>query len=183
VRARVRPPPPRRRPRASFFSPFFLAEGVYTGQYLYAGTKAQLAVGNILPVSRCPEGTIICNVERYAGDRGKLAKASGDYCIVISHSEDTGMTKIRMPSGGKKNIASTCRAMVRCAPRAAAQRRRAPPLAPPRPTLASHSFFSSRRSASSPAAAARRSPCSRPGARTTSSTPSATSGPRCAAWP
>ena len=54
----------------------------------------------------------MCNVERFPGDRGKLAKASGDYCIVISHSEDTGMTKIRMPSGAKKNIASTCRAMV-----------------------------------------------------------------------
>ena len=88
-------------------------EGIYTGQYLYAGKKAALAVGNIVPIGSCPEGTVVCNVERAPGDRGKIAKASGDYCIVVSHTEDAGVTKIRMPSGGKKTISSDCRAMVR----------------------------------------------------------------------
>ena len=69
-------------------------------------------MGNILPIGSCPEGTVVCNVERFPGDRGKIAKASGDYCIVVTHTEDTHVTKIRMPSGGKKTISSDCRAMV-----------------------------------------------------------------------
>jgi len=89
-----------------------VAEGAYTGQFIYAGKTAQLTVGNILPIAAIPEGTVICNIEAQAGDRGKLAKASGTYAIVVSHDEDKGITKLRMPSGGKKTIKSKCRAMV-----------------------------------------------------------------------
>jgi len=32
-------------------------------QFIYAGKKATLHIGNILPVGDMPEGTIICNVE------------------------------------------------------------------------------------------------------------------------
>ena len=56
---------------------FVAAEGTYTGQFLYCGKKAQLVVGNILPIGQMPEGTVICNVEAKLGDRGVLAKASG----------------------------------------------------------------------------------------------------------
>jgi large subunit ribosomal protein L8e len=51
---------------------------MYSGQFMYCGAKAQLAVGNVLPVGEMPEGTVICNVESRPGDRGKLARASGD---------------------------------------------------------------------------------------------------------
>lgn len=87
-------------------------EGVYTGQFLYMGKKAQLAVGNVLPIGQMPEGTIVCSVERFPGDRGKIAKASGGYATIIGHNEDAGVTKVRLPSGGKKNIMSGSRAMV-----------------------------------------------------------------------
>jgi len=59
-----------------------------------------------------PEGTIICNIESRTGDRGKLARCSGDYATVVQHNEETGRTKIRLPSGLKKTLLSTCRAMV-----------------------------------------------------------------------
>ena len=36
---------------------------VRVAQFLYAGKKATLHIGNILPVGDMPEGTIICNVE------------------------------------------------------------------------------------------------------------------------
>jgi len=91
---------------------FVAAEGLHAGQFLYCGKKAELAVGNVLPVSEMPEGTIACNVESVIGDRGTLARCSGDYVTVIGHSEETGTTKIRLPSGMKKTIPSTCRAMV-----------------------------------------------------------------------
>merc|ERR1712139_679611 len=38
-------------------------EGTYTGQFVYCGKKAQLIVGNTLPVGNMPEGTIISNTE------------------------------------------------------------------------------------------------------------------------
>lgn len=87
-------------------------EGVYSGQFLYFGKKAKLAVGNVLPVGELPEGTIVCNVERHIGDRGKLAKASGEYVTIVGHNEDAKTTKIRLPSGARKTILSSCRAMV-----------------------------------------------------------------------
>jgi len=89
-----------------------VAEGVYTGQFVYHGAKAQLAIGNVLPVGALPEGTVICNVEWKAGDRGCFARASGDYCSVIGQLEDIGKTTIRLPSGSKKVIPANCRAMV-----------------------------------------------------------------------
>jgi large subunit ribosomal protein L8e len=91
---------------------FIAAEGTYTGQYLYCGKKATLDIGNILPVGKCPEGSILFNVECLAGDRGKVAKASGNYVTVISHDLAKGTTTIRMPSGCKKTISGACRASI-----------------------------------------------------------------------
>lgn len=90
---------------------FVAAEGMYTGQFLYCGKKAALTIGNIMPLGEMPEGTIVCNVEAKKGDRGKLGRASGDYVTVIGHL-DGGKTRIRLPSGSRKIVPSTCRAMV-----------------------------------------------------------------------
>ena len=46
------------------------------------------------------------------GDRGKLAKASGNSAVIISHNQDTGKTRIKLPSGSKKVLDSRCRATV-----------------------------------------------------------------------
>jgi hypothetical protein len=40
--------------------------------------------------------------EQKAGDRGAIARTSGDYAIVVSHNPDTGLTRVKMPSGSKK---------------------------------------------------------------------------------
>lgn len=91
---------------------FIAVEGMYTGQFVYAGRKANLQVGNVLPIGTMPEGTIVCNLEEKAGDRGKLARASGNYATVISHNPDTKKTRVKLPSGAKKVIQSANRAMV-----------------------------------------------------------------------
>jgi len=85
---------------------------MYTGQFVYCGSKASLTVGNILPVNVMPEGTIISNVEAKLGDRGSLARASGTSAIIIGHSEDGRKTRVRLPSGIRKSILGGCRAMV-----------------------------------------------------------------------
>lgn len=91
---------------------FIAAEGVYTGQFIFCGAKAHLKIGNILPLSSMPEGTIICNIEEKQGDCGKLARASGNYGSIVAHNVEEGTTRIRLPSGAKKVVKSTCRAMI-----------------------------------------------------------------------
>ena len=92
---------------------YFLAvEGIHTGQFLYAGSKAALTVGNVLPVKAMPEGTMIANLEGKVGDRGQYARASGTSALIIGHTDDGKKTRIRLPSGTRKAIPSNCRAMI-----------------------------------------------------------------------
>jgi len=88
------------------------AEGMHTGQFVYAGEKAQLAVGNVLPLRKLPEGSVISMCEEKASDRGRIARAGGTSCMVVGHSDDLTKTRIRLPSGSRKTIPSSCRAMV-----------------------------------------------------------------------
>merc|ERR1739838_299904 len=88
------------------------AEGMHTGQYVFAGTKAKLQVGNMLPVGKVPEGIPVCNLEEQTGDRSVFARASGTYAIVIAHSKDGKRTRVKLPSGQRKNIPSAARCMV-----------------------------------------------------------------------
>lgn len=83
-----------------------------TESSLVAVAAANLAVGNVLPLSSMPEGTIVCNLEEKAGDRGKLARASGNYATVIAHNHETHKTRVKLPSGAKKILPSVNRAQV-----------------------------------------------------------------------
>uniref|UniRef100_A0A803LQE9 Large ribosomal subunit protein uL2 C-terminal domain-containing protein n=1 Tax=Chenopodium quinoa TaxID=63459 RepID=A0A803LQE9_CHEQI len=57
-------------------------------------------------------GAVVCNVEHHVVDRGVLARASGDYAIVISHNPDNDTSRIKLPSGSKKIVPSGCRALI-----------------------------------------------------------------------
>nr|ADD38439.1 60S ribosomal protein L8 [Lepeophtheirus salmonis] len=87
-------------------------EGMYTGMMIHAGVKSHLEIGNIMPIGNMPEGTYICNVEEKTGDRGKIARASGNYATIVAHNPDTKKTRVKLPSGSKKVLSSSCRAMV-----------------------------------------------------------------------
>ena len=91
---------------------FIANEGMYTGQFIYAGKNASLTIGNILPVGQVPEGTVITNVEEKAGDRGALGRTSGNYVTVIGHNPDAGQTRVKLPSGAKKVVKSSVRGMI-----------------------------------------------------------------------
>lgn len=85
-------------------------EGAYVGQQIQMGGKASAEVCNILPVGKIPEGTMICNVELRPGDGGKIAKSSGTYAVVVSHTPRG--TMIRLPSGRAKYISDDCKATI-----------------------------------------------------------------------
>jgi len=86
------------------------SEGIYTGQYLYFGKTAPLAIGNIVPVGSLPEGTLICNLETIPGDKGKFIRSSG--CVGSILTQTTFKTVVRLPSGQKKVVRKNCRAQI-----------------------------------------------------------------------
>ena len=79
---------------------------------LFLFLSASLQIGNCLPIGSMPEGTIVCNVEEKSGDRGKLARTSGNYATVVSHNPETKRTRVKLPSGIKKAFPSANRAMI-----------------------------------------------------------------------
>jgi large subunit ribosomal protein L8e len=81
-------------------------------KFVFYLNTATLQIGNVLPVGTMPEGTIVCNVEEQHGDRGTLARTSGNYATVIGHNTDTKKTRVKLPSGAKKVVSSSNRAMV-----------------------------------------------------------------------
>jgi large subunit ribosomal protein L8e len=89
----------------------YTQKGLSRSNRLLVSAAATLVIGNIMPVGNMPEGTIICNIEGKPGDRGKLAKCSGDYATILSVLEN-GKTRIRMPSGSRKTVDSKCRATI-----------------------------------------------------------------------
>jgi large subunit ribosomal protein L2 len=75
-------------------------EGSYINQTIMIGPGATARVGNVLPIGKIPEGTMISNIELRPGDGGKIAKSSGSFATVIAHNPSR--TTIRLPS--KRNI-------------------------------------------------------------------------------
>jgi large subunit ribosomal protein L2 len=85
-------------------------EGAFKGQQISLGGKAPIEVGNILPLGKIPEGTIVCSLELKPGDGGKLAKSSGAYATVVGHTPQG--TMIRLPSGKTRYLNDYCRATI-----------------------------------------------------------------------
>ncbi len=85
-------------------------EGVYVDQQIQMGGRASVEVGNILPVGRITEGTMVCNIELHPGDGGKIARSSGAYATVVAHTPQG--TIIKLPSRKTKYLNDHCRATI-----------------------------------------------------------------------
>ncbi|MBE0512402.1 50S ribosomal protein L2 [Candidatus Bathyarchaeota archaeon] len=85
-------------------------EGVYEGQPTQIGGKAAVEIGNVLPLGKIPEGTMVCNIELSPGDGGKLVRSSGTYTTVVAHTPDG--TILKLPSGKTRYVNDLCRATI-----------------------------------------------------------------------
>ena len=85
-------------------------EGVFVGQQISLGGKASVDVGNILPLGKVPEGTMVCDLELRPNDGGRLARSSGSYATVVGHTPQG--TMIRLPSGRTRYINDYCLATI-----------------------------------------------------------------------
>ncbi len=84
--------------------------GLTIGSVIEIGSQAAVAQGNVLPLSNIPEGTAICNIERYKGDGGRLVRNAGATATLFANSPIGAV--IRLPSGKSITIPSGCRASV-----------------------------------------------------------------------
>ncbi|MGC8555433.1 MAG: 50S ribosomal protein L2 [Conexivisphaera sp.] len=71
--------------------------GLERGAIVHIGPDAPLANGNVLPLWRIPEGTLVSNLEIVAGDGGKLVRAPGASAVVLTQAQDSVLVKL--PSG------------------------------------------------------------------------------------
>ena len=108
------------RGRSAPLAQLCLENGVYTyipavsgmkvGSKIEIGPDAEPRPGNVLPLSKIPEGTVISNIEKSYGDGGKLIRAAGSSAILYSHTSDGSF--IKMPSGAKLMLSSSSRATI-----------------------------------------------------------------------
>jgi large subunit ribosomal protein L2 len=86
-------------------------EGIKIGDKIkYSDNKEDIKIGNILPVGKIDEGSLVHNIEMSPGDGGKLVRTGGNNATIVTHH--SGKTVIRLPSGQFKSIQSSCRATV-----------------------------------------------------------------------
>ncbi|NPA22740.1 MAG: 50S ribosomal protein L2 [Crenarchaeota archaeon] len=90
----------------------FAVEGMYVGQMIEIGSDARVATGNVLPLYKIPEGTMVCNVEKQLGDGGKFARSGGTYAVVLSHKPEEGKTVLQLPSGKTIEVDTRARATI-----------------------------------------------------------------------
>jgi len=84
--------------------------GVKVGQELISGPGVAPEVGNTLPLSDIPLGTIVHNIELRPGQGGKMARSAGTYAQL--NARDGKYAILKMPSGETRMILTTCMATI-----------------------------------------------------------------------
>ena len=85
-------------------------EGIAVGDFVASGNKTEIKIGNSLPLSQIPEGTMVYNIEGNIGDGGKFVRASGTFARIIAKSRDK--VTLIMPSKKEKEFIGTCKATI-----------------------------------------------------------------------
>lgn len=76
--------------------------GLSIGDKVMAGAKAEIKLGNALPLTKIPVGTPIHNIELTLGRGGQLARGAGTSAFVFANED--GHVQIKMPSGEIRRI-------------------------------------------------------------------------------
>ncbi len=85
-------------------------DGLKVGQKIQSGNGIAPEIGNTLPLSDIPLGTIVHNVELRPGQGGTLARSAGTYAQLTSR--DGKFAIIKLPSGESRMVLVSCRATV-----------------------------------------------------------------------
>ncbi len=80
------------------------------GNLIYSGADADIQVGNALPLSNIPVGTLIHNIEMKPGKGGQLVRAAGNGAQLMA--KEHPYAQVRLPSGEVRKIRMECRATI-----------------------------------------------------------------------
>ena len=84
--------------------------GLKVGQKLNSGTGVTPDLGNTLPLSEIPLGSIIHNIEMAPGQGGKICRSAGSYAQLTAR--DGKYVVVKLPSGETRMILCTCAATI-----------------------------------------------------------------------
>ena len=84
--------------------------GLQVGATVLSGENASPEVGNALPLSKIPVGTLIHNIELRPGQGAFMARSAGAYAQLTSREGDYVIVKL--PSGETRKILAACKATV-----------------------------------------------------------------------
>lgn len=85
-------------------------QGITVGQTIVSGSTVAPEVGNALPLSSIPLGTIVHNIEMIPGNGGILARSAGTYAQLLAR--EGKYATLKMPSGEMRMVLSACMATV-----------------------------------------------------------------------
>lgn len=85
-------------------------EGLQVGQTIVSGTGVSPDLGNCLPLSDMPIGTVIHNIELKPGKGASLARSAGTYAQLVARDEK--YSTIKLPSGELRLVLNVCYATV-----------------------------------------------------------------------
>lgn len=92
---------------ADGFKSYIIApQGLKVGQQVISGESVPPEVGNTLPLSKIPLGTIIHNVEIKPGKGAAIARSAGSFVQLLAREGD--YATLKMPSGEMRHVLVRC---------------------------------------------------------------------------
>jgi large subunit ribosomal protein L2 len=85
-------------------------QGLKAGQIVISGPDSAPEVGNALPLSKIPLGTIIHNIENKPGQGASIARSAGTFVQIVAR--EGGYATLKMPSGEMRNVLDKCMATI-----------------------------------------------------------------------
>jgi len=84
--------------------------GLAVGDTVESGENAEIKVGNALPFTKIPVGSVVHNIEFVPGKGGKIARSAGNSAQFMAL--EGGYATLRMPSGEMRKVPEKCRATI-----------------------------------------------------------------------
>jgi len=85
-------------------------KGLESGMFVQSGVDAPIAVGNCLPMTHIPVGTLVHNIEMQALGGAKMARSAGAYAQIVAREGD--YVTLRLRSTEVRKVRAECRAVV-----------------------------------------------------------------------
>lgn len=84
--------------------------GITVGEKLMSGADVEIKVGNAMPISSIPVGTVIHNIELLPGKGAQMARSAGSSVQLMA--KENGYALLRLPSGEIRKVLLSCRATI-----------------------------------------------------------------------